>query len=384
MRQVAISMHDKSHAETHHFCSQANQAQDLVKFRTIFLTPKRQMLFCREQLEAQRACRRAFSLKLKYRLKAGDIITVVVDADLQDDDDNEYFCVTNRDYPALLRACPGAGILSLYYLRSGSTFMREVDANWRQLDEFRARKTISDSILLLILASVTMQLTGVDTHSDSRGCVLDYCQNPSDIMDALKGGFRYCPHCLALLETLPEGRALVQIADRLNQKPFKLLSERTVFLSYAWADKESVLAVDQWLRNCNKGLVTRIDQREFFAGKLIDQEIRRVIRECSVVVVFYSRKSKRRDWPEFERDLARERANGGTAKVIYFCLDNTPLPGPDSNRLSLKVKDKTLEVACQELLSAILEEPGSPEEVPRRKYEGKAPWWKKRARRNSN
>lgn len=376
MRAVAISMHDKSHAETHHFCLQANQAQALVQFRTVFLTPRRQKLFHREQLEAQRACTDAFSLKSKYGLKTEDIVVVVVDADVQDDEDNEYFCVSNLDYPALRATCPGAAILSLYYLRPNSTFMDGVDRNWRQLSEFRGRRMISDSILLLILTSITMQLTGVDTHPESRGCVLDYCQNPSDIMEALKGGFRFCQHCLKQLETLPEGRAVLQIADRLNENPFRLVSERIVFLSYAWADKESVLAVDQWLRNCNRGLVTRIDQREFFAGQPIDQEIRRVIQECSVVVIFYSRRSKRRDWPEFERGLARERANRGTAKVIYFCLDDTPLPKPDMNRLALKVRDKTLEVACQELLSAILGEPRVPEEVPLKGYEGKAPWWK--------
>lgn len=109
-----------------------------------------------------------------------------------------------------------------------------------------------------------------------------------------------------------------------------------------------------------------------------------MIRECSVVVVFYSRRSRRRDWPEFERSLARERADLGTAKLIYFCLDDTPLPGPDTNRLALKVKDKTLEVACQELLSAILEEPRVPEVVSARKYKGKAPWWKKPPKSSSN
>lgn len=61
---------------------------------------------------------------------------------------------------------------------------------------------------------------------------------------------------------------------------------RTVFISYAWVDSGPVLAIDQSLRN--KGVVTKIDRRDFFLGGRIRAEILRVMRECHAVLVFYS------------------------------------------------------------------------------------------------
>jgi hypothetical protein len=63
-------------------------------------------------------------------------------------------------------------------------------------------------------------------------------------------------------------------------------STPSVFISYAWAEKAAVLAIDQWLRA--KRILTRIDHRDFFAGSSIRGEIVRVMQECNVVLVMYS------------------------------------------------------------------------------------------------
>ena len=74
-----------------------------------------------------------------------------------------------------------------------------------------------------------------------------------------------------------------------------------IFISYAWVNSDVVSAIEQWLRI--KGLDTRIDKRDFFAGSRIRDEISRLMKESDVVLMFHSLKSKDKPWIEFEREL---------------------------------------------------------------------------------
>ena len=165
----------------------------------------------------------------------------------------------------------------------------------------------------------------------------------------------------------------MQIAQRLSERRYRSLQHRTVFLSYAWRDKESVLAVDQWLRN--RDIATRIDQRDFIPGRAIDQEILRVVQQCRVVVVFYSQHSKNRPYPMLERAWARGLRLEGKTREIYFCLDDTPLPrGVEASHIAVKAKTKEFEPACQELLSGILELGRRAQGVDLTQYRKRPPW----------
>jgi hypothetical protein len=62
MRQIAISMHDRFHAEIHHFCALANEGQSVLGFRHVFVPPDQQEPFAKQQLRAEEACERAFLL----------------------------------------------------------------------------------------------------------------------------------------------------------------------------------------------------------------------------------------------------------------------------------------------------------------------------------
>jgi hypothetical protein len=77
-----------------------------------------------------------------------------------------------------------------------------------------------------------------------------------------------------------------------------------IFISYAWADDGVVLAIDQWLRN--KGLKTKIDKRDFFAGSRIRDEIMRVMSDCEIILIFYSSQSRDKPWIHFEREFAAD------------------------------------------------------------------------------
>lgn len=149
----------------------------------------------------------------------------------------------------------------------------------------------------------------------------------------------------------------------------------TVFISYAWANDDVVLAIDQWLRN--KGIKTKIDKRDFFAGKRIREEIFRVMKECNVILVFHSEQSKDKPWPTFERELAEDiemeaKKEGKTPpRKIYFVVDNTPLPGiSEKNRIAMMAKGKRFEYACEGLYHHILQLEREPERIDLDKWEG--------------
>jgi uncharacterized protein len=372
-RRVAISLYDGAHAEIHHFVEQANLAQPQIEFGHFLLPQQQETTFTKDRVRGDVACRSAFAVKRKQRLGPEDLLIVVTGANLADEADDEYFTLSASDYSALGQKCPGAGVVSLYYMNPKSAFSREFARTWGALSDPEQGPLLSDSVLLLLLESVVVHLGSLETHDECRGCVMDYCQTPSELIEALGHDFQFCSECTWRLKNSDTGAALIRIAERLSERRYRSLRQRTVFLSYAWQDKDCVVAVDQWLRN--RDIATRIDQRDFIPGRPIDDEILRVVQQCRVVVVFYSEHSKDRAYPMFERLWARGLRVEGKARVIYFCLDDTPLPGDvESSHIAVKAKAKPFEPACQELLSGILELGRPAQDVDLSQYTKTPPW----------
>ena len=76
------------------------------------------------------------------------------------------------------------------------------------------------------------------------------------------------------------------------------------FISYAWANDDVVLAIDAWLMR--KRIITKLDKCDFFAGSHIRDEIIRVMKDCDTVLIFRSKDSVDKPWPDFERELATD------------------------------------------------------------------------------
>ena len=179
-------------------------------------------------------------------------------------------------------------------------------------------------------------------------------------------------------DTKPE---FMNLSDLIIIDPWGVDSSTTrVFMSYAWDDKESVLAVDQELRN--RGIVTLLDQRDFILGAQIADEIERTIATANRVIVFYSRHSANRKWPVFERKLAQTVNRTRMAKMpllIYFCLDETELPMQDAERIYIPAYKLEFKEACNMLYDAIIPGGKKPTTIDVTKYykKGRAPWHRK-------
>jgi len=151
-----------------------------------------------------------------------------------------------------------------------------------------------------------------------------------------------------------------------------------VFLSYAHADVESVVAIDQWLRN--KGARVDLDERNFIAGRDIRDEIVRHVRRAGKVVCFFSKNSSDRYYPKLERrlseELERELYSTGkpTTVLVYFRLDDTPLPSESAHRLAINAWNMGFEEACKELWRNLLERESEPRSISLSKYRKSPPW----------
>ena len=153
----------------------------------------------------------------------------------------------------------------------------------------------------------------------------------------------------------------------------------SVFISYAWSDELSALAIDQWLRNHRARVM--IDRRDFVPGNDVEAEIVRCIRDAGKVVCIYSRHSAGRPFPELERRITTaleredQKASGAShRRLIYFCIDSTPLPVEALPRLYVQAATLDFESACEELWRGILGEAATPKELDLSAFKDRAPW----------
>lgn len=147
----------------------------------------------------------------------------------------------------------------------------------------------------------------------------------------------------------------------------------SVFISYAWANDDVVQAIDQWLRL--KGIDTKLDKRDFFAGARIRDEVMRVMQTCEVILIFLSEQSKDKPWPQFEREfasdleMAAKQEGKESPRIIYVVIDDTTLPNiSEKNRIAIMAKGKRFELVCEEIYHGILQIPKTTEEIDLSKW----------------
>lgn len=149
----------------------------------------------------------------------------------------------------------------------------------------------------------------------------------------------------------------------------------SVFISYAWANQDVVVAFDAMLRQ--RHVTTYMDKRDFFAGGSLNEEILRVMRECDVVLVFYSAQAKDKPWIEFERRLALDLGTDAKevgkkpTRLIYLVMDDTMPPADEvvQNRLHIMARGKTMRQVCEETYHALIQIPRDPQHIDLAKWD---------------
>ena len=159
----------------------------------------------------------------------------------------------------------------------------------------------------------------------------------------------------------------------VTQDELRRMRTRKVFISYAWADELEVGAIEQWLRE--KGLVTMIDRRDFFAGESIEGEIIRSMSDADAILLFHSERTENKPWIEFERELARQFQETATPEnreppqIIYIVLDDTALPDSEKGKIAIMAKGNKFPLVCQEIYDSILRIPKTSSDIDLSKWE---------------
>jgi hypothetical protein len=123
-------------------------------------------------------------------------------------------------------------------------------------------------------------------------------------------------------------------------------------LSYAWADASRVDKLDQWLRDHEIRVIR--DSSSFKAGTQIEDNIWKSVLSADKVIAIYSEKSKGRDWPSLEQEIAGQvESQLKTQLLIYLRLDDTPLKAYDQNRIAIEAQGKTLKQVGSEILKSL-------------------------------
>jgi hypothetical protein len=96
----------------------------------------------------------------------------------------------------------------------------------------------------------------------------------------------------------------------------------------------------------------------------------RVMSQCDTILIFHSKDSADRPWPEFERELAADlemtaRKEGkNPAQIIYVVIDDVGLPNiSEENRIAIMAKGKLFGLVCEEIYHAVLRLPRDADNV---------------------
>lgn len=281
MKNVFVTNHDRWHAEIHHLVDQANEAQGEFRFQRVRPSDAEKEAIGRSPLDGTEAFEVGRSLQAAHQLGPEDALIVVTESNLRDREDDEYFFLSS---PAGRMA-----IVSSYHLDPRSTFMAEGRAWWESATETERHRIASGSLLVSLLGGATAFLTGLGCHDATRGCIMDYCESPTDIEVALRGGLSFCTEeCRPTLELRSEGKAMLRVAEALRRNPMRRSRLPTddfdVFVSYHRADRADVRGVVKKLQD--RGVRTWVDVEQLRPGMRWQHELQQQIERVHSAAVF--------------------------------------------------------------------------------------------------
>lgn len=321
MSEIVIANYEAFYAEIFHFVTQCNVAQGALSCRRIRLSAAEQARLAGAEIDGLEACRIASEIKQAHGVAPEALFLAMVNGNVQDDESDEYFVF---DVEPALPAGP-VSILSLYYQDERSTFMREGARWWKSLRPSERKRIFSDSVINNIVSAITSGLLRRKCHPESRGCIMDWCETPTDLIAGLRGGFLFCKEeCTPFLEGHPLGPPLLAVAERLSKNPFRVRElaggEFDVFLCHSSGDKPAVREINQRLQA--RGIRTWLDEEQLQGGSYWQEEIQRQLGLVNNAAVFVGNDAPQR-WHGMELAALVDAFVERKCKVIPVILPGT-------------------------------------------------------------
>ena len=251
--------------------------------------------------------------------------------------------ISDRKHAQLYVSCtsadedpPNTTLVSLDFARK--TFQRIGDD----------KNIVFQTIISNVLYSVA-QSDGFDTHDDTRGCPLDFCNNMIDIVENIKNEFRFCSEHVKEIKKNKKGYLLdLSEAVKGYSKPSaksKAVSERMlstkkarldpkakfnydIALSYAGPDRSRVDQVAKALAGNDVNVFYDQFEKANLWGKDLSSHLTDVYMRAKFCVIFISKHYAKRYWTNRERIAAQRRAARSKKEYILpVRFDNTKVKG---------------------------------------------------------
>jgi predicted Zn-dependent protease len=233
---------------------------------------------------------------------------------------------------------PRVGILSLQFLRN---FYKSPDSR---------KSLIFRAIILNILYNIAVD-EGLNDHgSVTKGCIMDFCGNMSDIEIGLANGPKFCSECTSIIEqkgetylfelvnsflVIPDLEAQdSRITEAVLQREDLYKDEKDAFdydvaLSFAGEDRNCAEQIAQGLKRLNvKVFYDKFEQAKLWGRQLhiyLTDLYRLRARYC---IIFVSENYKKKRWTNLELKAALARAlKGNEDYILPIRLDNTEIAG---------------------------------------------------------
>jgi len=210
MQNVYISSHQKKfiYLIQKYFIQIANQSQNEFLFHELDIGYSDRALITnpKKKIDVDSLLKYAYDIKKKNNINDNELFILFFDCQAYDDEDDDLFFIT-VDAEDDIFPTPGVAIFATRYL------------NQKVLGKKPSQLLIANSILLNLISALACYFCPVNTHMDTTGCVLDYCDKMEDIKYSLKNGYKFCDKkgCYKKMFSTQNGRAILKISASLTE-----------------------------------------------------------------------------------------------------------------------------------------------------------------------
>jgi len=331
MNTILIHLHPDFSQELKAILQKWNSCQNVISF--LGICPKREYevkLLTKGAIPSQET----FAIAARIRTEAGftsdERIIIFTEKRIYT---NEYYQLF-LDNTLERDSIPNIATISLDFIRksiTGKSYM------------FRA-------IIINILQGLA-ESDGFQPHHETKGCILDFCENMPDIVYCIENGLKFCQqhedviskknrtYLIELAQVVNNYESIdrddTAISKRISSLEKARLQENEsgfdydVALSFAGEDRHYAKELCKILKNYGKKVFYDKSEKHKLWGEDLYTFLYDLYRlRAKYCVIFISEHYARKTWTNHERKAAQERAfKENKTYILPIKLDNTEIPG---------------------------------------------------------
>lgn len=310
-----------------------NNVQESIYFNGVFIDKKyEQELLTYGAISDDRASDIADEIRTQLKFGNQSGIIIFTEKRLYDGECYQLY-VGGREFD---EAPPNIGIISLDFVRQ--LFQNNSEQGY-----------LFKSIISNILFSLGID-AGLKEHDNSKNCIMDYCNDMTEIMINLKSGLDFCPKCKSKIERKAKEYLInlvnvlnnyfktnnydkeisekVFLRDKINRKIYDEF-EYDIAISFSGLDRVVAEKLAQTLKSKNiKVFYDKFDEADLF-GKELSMYLSDIYRfKARYCIILISNTYLNSPWTKFELKTALAREIFDEKEYILpIVLDNTEING---------------------------------------------------------